>query len=362
MAEQDLDRNEAATPYKLQKAREQGQVSKSSDVVSALVFTVAVAYLSWQGLDLAYRQFRVDQLLVVQSAALGASPEMLWSLLESLLKETLAWLGPFVGAVMIAAVAGNLAQTGPVLSIEPVVADFKRLNPANGIKRVLSLRALFDAGRACVKLAVLIGVAYFALKDLAPQFYSLSGLSPQGYVKTLIADLGSLGFKMALLMAIIAAVDWGFTRREFAKTMRMSKREIKDEHKQREGDPRVRARIRDLQREARKRSKSLRQTQNADVLLTNPTHVAVALRYVHGEMDSPQVVAKGAGHLAAAMRHIAAQNRIPVVRSPALARRLFTELDVEHHVPPHLFADVARIIVWIFAMREHSRAAAKAAS
>lgn len=362
MAEQDLDRNEAATPYKLQKAREQGQVSKSSDVVSALVFTVAVAYLSWQGWDFAHRQLRIDQLLVGQSVALGASPEMLWSLLAGLLKETLAWLAPFACAVMIAAVVGNVAQTGPVLSVEPVVADFKRLNPANGIKRVLSMRALFDAGRACVKLAVLIGVAYFALKDLAPQFYSLSGLSPLGYVKTLIADLGSLGFKMALFMAIIAAIDWSFTRREFAKTMRMSKREIKDEHKQREGDPRVRARMRDLQRQARKRSKSLRQTQNADVLLTNPTHVAVALRYVHGEMDSPQVVAKGTGHLAAAMRHIAAQHRIPVVRSPALARRLFTELDVEHHVPPHLFADVARIIVWIFAMREQSTAAAKAGS
>ena len=358
MAEQDLDRNETATPYKLQKAREKGQVSKSSDVVSALVFTVAVAYLSWQGWDMALRQFRLDQLLVIQSSAAGPGAEMLWPLIAGMLKEALAWLAPFACTVMIAAVVGNAMQTGPVLSVEPVVADFNRLNPANGIQRVLSMRALFDAARACVKLGLLIAVAYFSLKDLAPQFYSLSGLSPQGYLKTLIADLGSLGFKMALLMAIIAAVDWVFTRREFDKKMRMSKREVKDEHKQREGDPRVRARLRDLQREARKRSKALHQTRNADVVLTNPTHVAVALRYVHGEMDSPQVVAKGAGHLAAAMRQIAARHRIPVVRSPALARRLFSELDVEHHVPPHLFADVARIIVWIFAMRERSAAGA----
>jgi flagellar biosynthetic protein FlhB len=361
MAEQDLDRNEAATPYKLQKAREKGQVSKSSDVVSALVFTVAVAYLSWQGWDMAHRQFRLDQLLVIQRSMAGTHAEMLWPLIADLLKETLAWLAPFACTVMIAAVVGNAMQTGPVLSVEPVVADFNRLNPANGIKRVLSVRALFDAARACIKLCLLIGAAYFSLKELAPQFYSLSGLSPLGYLKTLISDLASLGFRMALLMAIIAAVDWVFTRREFARKMRMSKREVKDEHKQREGDPRVRARLRDLQREARKRSKSLRQTRNADVVLTNPTHVAVALRYVHGEMDSPQVVAKGAGHLAAAMRHIAARHRIPVVRSPALARRLFRELDVEHHVPPHLFADVARIIVWIFAMRERSPAAAGAA-
>lgn len=360
MAEQDLDRNEAATPYKLQKAREQGQVSKSADVVSAWVFAVAVAYLSWQGWDMAQRQFRIDQSLVVQSATLGTSADMLWPLLASLLKQTLAWLAPFACAVVMAAVVGNAAQTGAVFSFDPVAADFKRLNPANGLKRVLSMRALFDAGRACAKLVVLMGAACLALKDLAPQFYGLSGLSPLGYVKTLIADLSRLGFQMALLMAIIAAIDWGFTRREFAKTMRMSKREIKDEHKHREGDPRVRARMRDLQRQARKRSKALRQTRNADVLLTNPSHVAVALRYVHGEMDSPQVVAKGAGHMAAAMRQIAARHRIPVVRSPALARRLFRELDVEHHVPPPLFADVARIIVWIFAMREQSPAAAGA--
>jgi flagellar biosynthetic protein FlhB len=243
MAEQDLDRNEAATPYKLQKAREKGQVSKSSDVVSALVFTVAVAYLSWQGWDMAYRQFRLDQLLVIQSGMAGTHGEMLWPLMAGLLKETLAWLAPFACAVMMAAVIGNVAQTGPVLSVDPVVADFNRLNPANGIKRVLSMRALFDAARACVKLVLLMGAAYFSLKELAPQFYSLAGLSPQGYVKTLISDLSSLGFKMALLMGVIAAIDWMFTRREFAKQMRMSKREVKDEHKQREGDPRVRARL-----------------------------------------------------------------------------------------------------------------------
>jgi flagellar biosynthetic protein FlhB len=109
--------------------------------------------------------------------------------------------------------------------------------------------------------------------------------------------------------------------------------------------------MRELRQEMRKRSKALHQTKNADVVLTNPTHVAVALRYVHGQMVSPQVIAKGTGHLAAAMREIAAKHHIPVVRSPLLARKLFKELDVEHHVPPQMFAEVARIIVWVFAMR-----------
>ncbi|CAM3547222.1 Flagellar biosynthetic protein FlhB [Paracidovorax anthurii] len=241
MAEQEFDRNEAATPYKLQKAKEKGQVSKSADVVSALVFVVAVSYLAWQGWEMTRSQFRLDQLLLSHATILDPGGGALWPIVARMLKETLLWIAPFCAAVTIAAVVGNVGQTGPILSFDPITMDFDRLNPVNGFKRVLSLRALFDALRACVKLLLLGGTAYYALKNLAPQFYSLSSLSPWGYVHVLIADLGSLGFKMALLLGIIAAVDWIFTRREFAKKMRMSKREVKDEHKQREGDPRVRA-------------------------------------------------------------------------------------------------------------------------
>lgn len=352
MSEQDLDRNETATPYKLQKAREKGQVSKSGDVVSAVVLVVAVAYLSGQGVDMALEQFRFDRMVLLHGVAMDSHGAGLWPLVRRLLQDTLLWLAPFFVALALAAVLGNVLQTGPVFSFDPVTADFSRLNPANGFKRILSMRSLFDTARACAKLVLLSGMAYYALEDLSTQFYALASQSPRSYLHLLVADLGSLGFRMALLLSIIAALDWMFTRREFAKKMRMSQREVKDEHKQREGDPRVRARMRDLRREARKRSQSLRQTRSADVVLTNPTRLAVALRYVHGEMDSPQVVAKGAGHLAAAMRQIAARHHIPVVRSPALARRLFKELDVEHYVPPRLFADVARIIVWVFAMRE----------
>jgi flagellar biosynthetic protein FlhB len=164
--------------------------------------------------------------------------------------------------------------------------------------------------------------------------------------------------KMALILALIAAVDWMYTRREFSKKMKMSRRELKDESKNREGDPRIRARLRELRREALKRTLTVRNTRDADVLLTNPTHVAVALRYSHGEMSSPQLVAKGAGRVAGAMRKIASEHNIPIVQNPALARRLFRELAVEQHVPQAMYAEVARIIVWVFAMRERRQGAA----
>jgi flagellar biosynthesis protein FlhB len=254
-------------------------------------------------------------------------------------------------------------QTGPILSMEPIKPDFDRLNPVNGFKKVFSMRTLFDGARAIVKLALLTLFAYYALKSLVPQFFHLAALPAAGLARTIVEDAASTGMKIALMLCLIAMADYAFTRREFNNKMRMSRRELKDENKNREGDPRIRARLRELRREALKRSLAVSHTKNADVLLTNPTHFAVALRYVHGEMQAPQLVAKGTGSLAARMREIATRHNIPVVQNPPLARELYHGLEVDQHVPPSLYAQVARILVWVFAMRQaRDRAPAGAAA
>jgi flagellar biosynthesis protein FlhB len=360
MAEQDLDRNEQATPYRLQKAREHGQVAKSADVVSAVVFTVAVAYLYWKGWDGLQSQFRYGHALLAQAGRLDGSGASLWWLLGGMIRDAGAALAPFFAALMIAALIGNLAQTGPVLSAEPLKADFNRLNPVTGLKKLFSMRTLFDGARAVLKLLLLTLVVYHSIKSLAPQFPQLASMAPAKLAHTILDDAARTGLKVALMLCLIAVVDFGYTRHEFSKKMRMSRRDLKDEDKNREGDPRIRARLRELRREALRRSMAARQTSSADVLLTNPTHVAVALRYVHGEMASPQLVAKGAGAMAAGMRMIAAKHRIPVVQNPPLARQLFRDLEVDQHVPPELYAQIARILVWVFAMRDSRRAGAPA--
>ena len=356
MAEQqDQDRNHAATPYKLEKARERGQAPKSQVVVSTVVFTVAMAFLGAQGWATWQRAFVVDRNLIAGAGVLAANPQGLWPLVSGLLTHLL-WLGaPFFLAIAIAAVLANLMQTGAILSAAPLKPDWNRLNPVDGLKRILSARSLFVLLRSLLKLALLGTVGYLSLTALAPQFYLLSSLPPRALVRELLEDFGSLGLRMAGMLVLIALLDLMFTRREFAKKMRMSRRELKDEVKNRDGDPRVRSRIRQLRREMLKRSQTLRNTATADVLITNPIHVAVALRYVHGEMASPQVVAKGRGFMAAVMRSIAARHRIPVVPSPSLARRLFKDLAVDQHVTPNLYAPVARIIVWVFARRDAAR-------
>lgn len=363
MADQELDRNEAATPYKLQKAKQKGQVGKSADVVSAIVFTVAATWFYWQGWDGLVGHFRYDHSLLAQAGRIELDATLLWSLVARMLGDTLIALIPFLAAIVLAAVIGNLLQTGPVISIEPLKADFQRLNPVAGMRRILSLRTLFDAARAVIKLALLGFVVYHALKALVPQFYQLASISPSRLARTIVEDASGIGVKLALLLCLIAAADHAYSRREFARKMRMSKRELKDEHKHREGDPRIRSRLRELRREALARSMAARKTAMADVVLTNPTHYSVALRYEHGQMPSPQVVAKGAGSLAAAMREIAARHRIPVVPNPPLARELFRTVEVDGHVPPALFGQVARILVWVLAMRraqESNRAPAEA--
>lgn len=352
MAEQDSDRSEAATPYKLEQARERGQVGKSADVVSALVFAVAAALLYWKGWDGLVRLFTYDQALLVHVGRMHATQQTLWQAASGMIVEGVFMLVPFLGAIVIAGIVGNLAQTGPIFSAHPIQPDFDRLNPMAGFKRVFSMRTLFDAGRATAKLAVLALVVYHALKELFPQFLQLSAMPVASSAKKVVAAAGVTSLKIALLLCVVAAVDWVFTRREFDNKMRMSRREMKDEHKHREGDPRIRARLRELRREALRRSLAVKKTASADVVVTNPTHFAVALKYEHGVMQSPQVVAKGAGTLAAAMRKIAARHRVPVVPNPPLARELYKTLEVDQHVPPALYAQVARILVWIFAMRE----------
>ena len=320
MSQSDLDRNHAATPHKLAKARDRGQVAKSPEVISAAVFAAAMLFLTWQGWPIWRSQFQLDSTVLVKVGQLEASRAATWALMAHVIQATFVASFPFFATLVLAAAIGNLVQTGLVLSVDPIKPDWNRLNPVEGFKRVFSIRTLFLGLRAILKLLLLSTVAWFALRSLLTQFYQLASLTPIALFKALLGDLGSLGLKLAATLALIALLDWIYSLREFAKKMRMSRRELKDEAKNRDGDPRIRTRRRELRRDMLKRSLALRSTRKADVLITNPTHIAVALRYVHGEMDSPQLLAKGRGFMAAAMRQIAARHHIPMVQSPSLAR------------------------------------------
>ncbi|HEY0588459.1 MAG TPA: EscU/YscU/HrcU family type III secretion system export apparatus switch protein [Pseudoduganella sp.] len=360
MAEQDSDLSEQATPYKLEQARKKGSVARSSDVTAAAMMAALVLVFHANGTEALRQALRQQQQVLAHAHLLDWRADAMAAWLGQLLVGMLAILGPLFLALVVVAVLANLMQTGPVFSLHPLSPDINRLNPAHGFKRVMSKRTLFEAGKSVVKLAVLCAVAYYIVRDMIPGLASLPALEAKGYMRTLLGLCGTLLAKMLGALIVIALLDFGFTRWEFGQRMRMSKRDVKDEHKHREGDPRIRARLRDLRKEMLKRSQSAAKVATADVLITNPTHLAVALSYQHGVSGAPQVVAKGAGELARRMRELAGRHGIPVVQNRPLARALFREVDHEGYVPEKWYPQVARIMVWVYTMREAKRNSGRA--
>ena len=356
MAEQEQDRSEQATPYKLEQARKKGSVAKSQDAVYVAVLAALLVFIygfGWQAVN--------GVLKVTQTALVSLNRED-WTVmgvstwLSGMLIDAVSPLLPLVMALIIAAVLASVAQTGPLFSFHPIQPDFTRLNPATGFKRVFSLKMVYEGGKSVLKLLVVATVLTLVLSELPALFVSAPYMDVRHYAQLLLDQGASLIFKLALAMMVLAVLDMSYTRWEFMRQMRMSKREVKDEHKQREGDPRIRSRLREIRLELLKRSKGLTQVPEADVLITNPVHYAVAVKYRHGEMLAPQVVAKGAGNLARKMREVAARHNVVVVQNPPLARALFRQVETEQYVPETLYPQVAKILVWVYAMRRNKAA------
>lgn len=359
MANEELDRNDAATPHKLSEARKRGQVPKSTDVVSVVVLVTAVVYLSAFAFDVLRTQFRFDHALLTMATTHARDPLALWQLSAHALRQTVNLVLPLFGAIVLAAIIGNLAQVGFIFSGHPLKPDWQRINPATGFKRLFSMRTLYDTARTCLKFLFLSGVAVLVLLSMLPTLQRMVGVTPLTFIAILGDSATSLGMKLCIALALIALIDLIYTRREFAKNMQMSRREIRDEVKHREGDPRIRARMRELRREALKRSTALGRTRDADIVITNPTHVAIAVKYRHGDMEAPVVLAKGRGAMAGMIRAIASKHRIPVVPSPGLARALYAELESGQSVPPTFYAQLAPLMVWLITSREMRHASAE---
>ena len=361
MADQDFDLSESATPYKLEEARKKGTVAKSSEFTAMTVLAAMVATLFATGWDSFKESVRLQLTTLSQVGRLNWNTNGVSELIGHLAMGMLHVLAPLFMAVVIAAIVANLFQTGPIFSAEPLSPDFNRISPATGFKRIFSMRTIYESFKSFVKLTVLGAVTYFAIKGLIPGLVGLSALDPKEYGQILLGLIGGLLVKLLFVMLVIALIDFSYTKWEFAKRMRMSRRDVRDESKQREGDPRIRARIREIRKEMLRRSKAMKKIPTADVLITNPTHIAVALTYKRGESTAPKLVAKGAGDLAKKMREVATRHNIPIVQNKTLARVLFREVDYDGFVPEKLYPQLAKIMVWVHTIRQMRLRAAGAA-
>ena len=353
MAEsQDLDKSEKATPFKLQEAHKKGQVAKSMEVnglLSLLCFTAFMIAIA----DMLGGKF-VDQLqrIFLSAGQIAINDIGVLGWLGMAGSETLLIFTPLFMMLVVVAVVTTVAQTKPVLSFHPLKPDFNRLNPAQGFKKLFSMRSLFELGKSILKMIIIGSVTYLGIDWLLLESTQLFVKNPFEIFSNLLSLFVTVALMIIVVLAPIAALDFLFVKFEFAKKMRMSKREVKDEHKRREGHPEVKSKQKEIQRELLKKSQALGDIKDSDVIVTNPTHFAVALKYEPNKMLAPIVLAKGSGPLAAKIKAQGHKYRIPIIRNPRLARLLYRRCGIDEPIPAESFKQVAPIFRWIFALKK----------
>jgi flagellar biosynthetic protein FlhB len=348
------ERTEEATPRRREEARKRGQVAKSRELNSVAVLFAGTSSLLLLGslfLSQIYLMFGYSFTSFNLSIDLPSTLYLFKFFLFSLLK----FLLPLFVLLTLSVLIVYLLQTGGgVWAVEAISLKFDRLNPIEGFRRLFSLTSLFELVKSLLKLAIIILVSYFIIKDEVRGILNLLGMSV-GYLTASMVHLTKvLIIKILFILFLLSLLDWLYNWWEVERKLRMTREELKEELKQTEGDPLVRARIRQKQRELARR-RMLAEVPKADVVITNPEHFAVALKYEMGEMPAPQVVAKGVDHLAQKIKEIAKENDVPIFEDPPLARLLYYKTKVGDYIPQELYEAVAKILAVVYKLREKRR-------
>lgn len=346
-------KTEPATAKKIKDARKEGQVAKSQEVASWTSTLAMTLLLPW----VFSRASRLLQELFAQVRDLIVEPDLALAiaLFGDALLDALLVVAPVAVGLMVVGVVANLAQVGFTPSPKALKPKLNRLNPLPGLKRLFGAKTMWNACKEVIKLVLLSVFAYRAVDGFLPVVTDAGGLA-LGAVLSATAD-AALGFlrNVAFLGLVLAAADYMMQKKQMATELKMTKQEVKDENKQAEGDPMLKGQIRERQFRM-SRNRMMSDVASADVVLVNPTHVAVALKYDAGG-GAPRVVAKGAGAVAAKIRERAQENRVPMVRDVPLARALHKSCEVGDEIPAEMYAAVARVLAFLFSLKARGAAA-----
>ncbi len=351
------DLTEEASPYRIEEFRRKGIVAQSREL-SGLVGLFAVVIMIYMMApqiiaDLAEfmrEMFRIDQVAKQDFVQTQAFKNYLSKTLSVILALgfPVCIVGFVVGAIT------SFSQIGSIFSFDPIQPDISKLNPIQGLKKMLSLKQLMDALRLIVKMLAVILISYFLIKS---QIFSSIGFIGMDPTHTLMG-YGQVSkiffFTLIALLSVFAGIDFWVHRFEFSKKVRMTKQEAKQEYKEREGDPQIKARIRSIQREVARR-RMMQAVKKADVIVTNPTHIAVALVYEKDKMAAPKVIAKGADFVAQKIKAIALEAGIPMVENVPLARTLFKSVKIGQNIPRNLYQAVAEILAYVYKLKRKDK-------
>jgi len=331
----------------LRKAIEDGQVVKSAELSSVVIIAAGAMALWLSGAWMVDSTSGFMRGVFTEAPRMSMTPDGFLEFFKGGLTKFFIILGPFLVALTAVGVVVNLAQVGAHISTKPLEPNFDKLNPVNGWKRVFSPTTGVNALRDLLKIAIVGVVSFFAIRDAIVQTLPLID-APSGEIAR---QFGRLTFvtvmKVAAALFVLAVLDFVYQKYAWKRRLRMTKQEIKDESKDTEGNPVAKMRVRQAQRElARKRM--MQDVPTADVIITNPTHIAVALKYDRGMMDAPVVVAKGQNLIAERIREIAGQAGVPIVENKPLARSLFKMCEVGMSVPASLYRAVAEVLAYVY--------------
>jgi len=350
------DKTEAPTPRRRQQTREKGQVARSQDLSAAVPLMVGLIAISLLGPQL-WRSMQA----IVEAGLAAPQPhriELAWSFAGAALKEVGQRLWPLLLILVVAVLGTLLAQVGLLLTAQPLTPSLSKLSPLQGFRRLFSVRSVMTGATSFGKLLVVAAVASLTVAEKAASILYAFSLGVHDVLPLAAALSFDLGVRIALALIIMALLDFAWQKYKYERDMRMTKEEVKDEFRSMEGDPKLKARRRQAQMQlAMQRLR--KDVPKADVVVTNPVHVAVAIRYEAETMPAPRVVAKGADLLALRIRAIAMEFGVPIVERPPLARALHESLEVGQYIPERFYRAIAEVLAYVYELTGRSPVAGR---
>lgn len=348
----DEEKTEEATPRKRQEARKRGQVPRSPEL--STIITLLIGFLALNGFGGIFIRRFYNYFLT------GFTPENLNQQLSDVtvaniflnhLSFILTSFLPIGLTVMAVGLMVNILQTGWVFSVETLKMQWDKLNPLKGFQRLFSIRSLVELGKALFKLGAVIGIVFSTYRRHALPLAETSLFIPSLEAAVRIWQIiTGMVIQICLVLLVLAVLDYFYQRYDYNKSLKMTKKEVRDEHRQTEGDPLIKSRIRQKQRQMAMR-RMMQQVPKADVVITNPTHLAVAIMYDAKKMTAPQVVAKGEGLIAEKIKELAKEYKVPIVENKPLARTIYQTVEIGEFIPPNLYQAVAEVLAFVYKLR-----------
>lgn len=352
MAEDSGDKSEEPTPHRLREAREKGQVAKSKEITTALLLIFSYMLFKNVGVDIWNNLTSMARTIFSQISNTGEfSAGFAGTILLIGLQALALCVAPIFGVTLLVAFLAEALQTGFLVSLDPLTPKIERLSPGEGFKKMFSLQGFVELLKSMIKILIVFWITWGAIRDNIPDVIRLLGTQPWDCVLLGGEMCYRVAMRVGIFYIVIAILDYLYKRWEYTRGLKMTKQEIKEEYKRLEGDPMIKQRMRELQRQVAYQ-RMMAAVPQAEVVVTNPTHIAVALKYESKKMKSPTVLAKGERKAAEEIKRIADEAHVPIVENEPLARSIYRTTDIGKQIPAELYQAVAEVLAYVFKLKK----------